>query len=125
MQQRSKASCSLNYLRKFVIIPRMFKENYVSVPVEVLEIKVSRKTTTYYMASDLPRGASVTRLARSFFHSEQPDDLLVFPIMDRHPGNMIHEPRIKLAWRASWNNSAPTLPAFPKPHPAIVVFSKN
>lgn len=79
-----------------------------------VRVRVTPESTTVGMSSDFSGDEAFLDVARDLFHAEKIDDLSVVPLMDKHPGNLIHPPRIILYWEARWNKGV-NAPDYPDP----------
>jgi hypothetical protein len=87
------------------------RKEIVLCPVEVI---VTPKGTTVRMSSDFSGDEAFLDVARDLFHAEKMDDLSVVQVMDKHPGNLLHPPRVILYWEARWDKGV-NAPDYPDP----------
>ena len=81
------------------------------------EMTVTPKGTTVKMVSGFPGNEIFREVARDLFSVGKMDDLSAVQVMDRHPGNYPHEPRITVCWEAKWNKGV-NAPAYAGPRPS-------
>ena len=86
----------------------------IILPISPVEMVVTPRGTTVRMVSAFPGNELLPGIVRKIFTAKKMDDLTVVQAMDRHPGNIPHEPRIIVCWDAKWNKgvNAPAYPGF-------------